>query len=367
MRTTCLPGLRAALVWGASWMLVACSAVKADRAAPPPEPVRSDLIFSHALHQEQGAECETCHEGVAESKDLRRRHSPTKATCAECHEVKDKQECGKCHPDPKRASKLTRAPSSSRMNFSHASHAKRAKDCKVCHATAVVATSLAEVPRPKMRGDCFSCHNHLKEYRRASCKRCHQSLNRFPIKYVSSFNHQGNFLKEHSRWARASADLCATCHDQGYCADCHSSRAGMLASRKQADRSGRRFIHRGAWISRHAAASRADPGSCTRCHSSKTCASCHRSRGISASRLATSKATRSPHPPSWLTPGSPNSHGRSARRRITQCASCHDRGSLTNCIRCHKSVARGGLGLRPHPPGWERGGKTSDKVCLYCH
>ena len=54
--TTGLPGRCAALIWGASWMLVACSAVKADRGGPPPEPVRSDLIFSHALHQEQGAE-----------------------------------------------------------------------------------------------------------------------------------------------------------------------------------------------------------------------------------------------------------------------------------------------------------------------
>jgi len=349
--------------------LVACATVarkgnKATDEEGRPE-TRSELRFSHALHVEQEVECGTCHPKIEEAGDLTARHSPTKAVCAECHEVKEKKECAKCHPDPARARKLARRPSTSRLVFSHKGHVKRSKDCLACHAGAAVAKTLAAVPRPKMRGDCFGCHNHLKDYRSLRCKGCHERLTHHPIKFVSSFNHDGNFLKEHGRAARANADVCGSCHQQSFCADCHSQRATVLPSVKLADRPDRRFIHRGDWISRHAVASRADPGQCMRCHSAKSCARCHKARGIHAG--ASTARGRSPHPAGWLSPGSPNSHGREARRRITQCAACHDRGALSNCVKCHKSTKQGGLGLRPHPPGWSRGGKTTDKMCLICH
>jgi hypothetical protein len=348
--------------------LVACATVKKG---PGPKEKRgarqrrSELRFSHALHAEQEIGCDTCHAKLNQAGDLGRRHSPSKATCADCHEVKDKQACTTCHPDPRRARKLGQRPPSPGLIFSHRAHGKRVKECITCHAGAAVAKSLTAVPRPKMRGDCFACHNHLTDYRHMRCKRCHDRLSHHPIKVVSTFSHAGNFLKEHGRWARTSADLCGSCHQQSYCADCHSQRATVLPSVKLAERTDRRFIHRGDWISRHAAQSRADPGRCTKCHSEKRCASCHKARGIHAG--SSTARGRTPHPPGWLSPGSPNSHGLQARRRITQCAGCHDRGALSNCVRCHKSIARGGLGVRPHPPGWSRGSKRGHRVCLVCH
>jgi hypothetical protein len=353
--------------------LAACATSgKGDKERSPERRAREpDVIFSHVKHKGE-ADCDTCHKGVKGTTALKKRHSPAKAVCAECHEVKDKKECKKCHRDPARAAKLPRLPSTPGVIFSHAKHQKQAKECVVCHAGVAVAESLADLPRPKMKQDCLGCHNHLKEYRKLKCRACHQSLSYFPIRFVSAFNHEGNFLKEHGRWGRANADLCASCHDQTYCADCHSTRSGVKPSLKWAEQSGRRFIHRGDWLSQHALQSRGNPGNCTRCHSPKTCARCHRSRGIHVSSrvpAATPGAAaggRSPHPVDWLSPTSPNGHGREARRRITHCASCHDRGALSNCVRCHRSTARGGLGLRPHPPGWSRSNKAG-KPCVYCH
>jgi len=316
------------------------------------------ILFPHDTHVDQEVECLTCHAGADKSGSLKIRHSPTKKVCADCHEVEDKKECVKCH----RKSASAR-PLAARLHFSHKDHQGRTKECLDCHAGAAVAPTLAKVQRPRMRQDCFRCHNHLQQYRRLRCKVCHHSLSQYPLNSISAFNHEGDFLKEHKRWGRSNGDLCGTCHGQSFCADCHTSRGLKRPSVRLAERGDRAFIHRGDWISRHAPASRADPGQCSRCHSPKACARCHRASGISAS----ASGSRSPHPAGWLSPASPNSHGQQARQRIAQCASCHDRGTLTNCVRCHKSAARGGLGLRPHPPGWNRGGKQSDKVCLYCH
>ena len=347
--------------------LAACAGVRGGepRKASSPRPRPIELNFSHAKHVEQGAECKTCHKGIEAADSLAARHGPSMKDCAECHsdEVANKGKCGMCHRDVKqaRAGGAWRPPTE-HLRFSHRRHA--AKDCVACHAGAAVATSLEGITPPKMRGDCFSCHRHLDDYRQLRCNGCHETLQRYPIASVSSFNHEGNFLREHGRWGRSNADLCQQCHSQTYCADCHSERATLLPGLKQAERVDRRFIHRGDWMSRHPIESRAAPSSCARCHSTKSCDRCHQAQGVSSSPAG---AGRSPHPPDWVKVGSPNSHGSEARRHIAQCAGCHDRGSLSNCVSCHRSTSKGGLGLRPHPPGWKRGGKTSDPVCLVCH
>jgi hypothetical protein len=325
-----------------------------------------EISFSHAKHVEQGAACTTCHKGVEGTDTLAGRHGPTMKDCAECHsEATDKAKCGLCHRDATRAKAgQSWRPPTEKLRFSHRTHAKRAKDCLGCHAGAAIATTLPAITPPKMRGDCFGCHNHLKDYRELRCNGCHQTLSRYPIASVSSFNHEGNFLRQHGRWARAQSDVCASCHNQSYCAECHSERSTVLPGVKQAERVDRQFIHRGDWLGRHPIESRAAPSSCARCHGTKSCDRCHQAQGISA---AASGTGRSPHPPDWLNPGSPNNHGGEARRHIAQCAGCHDRGAMSNCVRCHRSASKGGLGLRPHPPGWNRGGKSSNPMCLICH
>jgi hypothetical protein len=347
--------------------LLSCRQVQPKSTASQPITKRADndIIFSHAQHAKEDVECDSCHEGVEGAKDLSQVHRPNKETCADCHEVEEKETCKTCHRNVEQPGRLPRRSPTPRLVFSHASHIERGAECVACHTSAMVSNDLASIQRPRMRSECFSCHNHLADYRALRCKDCHEALSDFPIKFVSQFNHEGDFLHEHGRWAHSQPDLCATCHRQSYCADCHSQRAVLRPSVKLAEQVGQRFIHRGDWVTRHAVEAHANPQSCTRCHSNKSCNDCHSARGVSAT--TGQPGARSPHPPDWLNPASPNNHGLAARRQIVQCAGCHDQGSRTNCIDCHKTRQRGGVGINPHPPGWDRNGKNSNAMCKLCH
>ncbi|MCA9665009.1 MAG: cytochrome c3 family protein [Myxococcales bacterium] len=395
-------------ILGALLCVIAASGCQRGRptAAAPP----SEIIFSHQKHAGE-ASCSDCHGDVASTTKLAGRHGPTKKKCAECHEdeVADKTKCRMCHRTPATPGKLPRLPHTPHLRFSHEAHVARAqallakkpaaatadggnkktttkknkkagkagkagkadgdKACAVCHAKVVAAKSLDAVRRPKMR-ECFSaCHQHRDDYRALRCTGCHSSLRDYPIKAVSAFSHAAGWKKRHGRFARGNLDACASCHRQSYCAGCHSQRAGVRTGVTLPEGSGRRFIHAADWQARHAVAARATPMTCRRCHAAKSCNRCHSARGVSASSapLPGQRSPRSPHGAGWMLPGSPNSHGVAARRRTAQCAGCHDRGPKTNCITCHKTSARGGLGINPHPPGFSRGGKQSNSMCLYCH
>ena len=345
-------------------LLVSCSRRSARMGGQDDK--RPLVRFSHAKHNQMGVPCSKCHAGVAEAEHLTGKYGPTKPDCKQCHEqVYKPTQCTMCHVGTGTEGTLRKDPPTANLIFSHKAHVPRAKDCKKCHAEVVRGTSLATLPSPKMK-DCFGCHNHLEDYRKLRCGSCHKNLSRAPIKFISAFRHEGNFLKEHGRRARPQADLCRQCHTQSFCADCHSQRQVVVPGLKQMERGDRQFIHRGDWIGRHAMESSGKPGTCTRCHSPKQCEACHRKAGV-AQRLSVNKKSRTPHPTSWLNPMSPNNHGFAARRRITQCAACHDRGPQSNCIRCHSSVSRGGQGINPHPPGFSRGGKNRHRVCKLCH
>lgn len=324
------------------------------------------IRFSHAKHVRMKVPCGKCHVGIEDADRLSSKYNPRKKECKQCHEqVYKPGQCTMCHVGPGKPGGLSRTAPTPNLGFSHRAHAKRTKDCSTCHDSIMRSTTLAGFTRPKMR-DCFKCHNHLADYRALRCGGCHKSLAQFPIKFVSAFRHEGNFLKEHGRRARPQTDLCRRCHMQSFCADCHSQRQVVVPSIKMMDRTDRQFIHRGDWLSRHPMEVGSKPGTCIRCHSAKQCEACHRKAGV-AQRLTLKGKSISPHPRDWLNPMSPNNHGFSARRRITQCAACHDRGPQSNCVRCHRSVSRGGQGINPHPPGFDRGGKNRHPVCKLCH
>ena len=331
------------------------------------KPSNPTIRFSHAKHALMSIKCDKCHGKIASATALTGKHNPTKAHCKACHnQVKQPSRCTMCHVGPGKLTGFVKRPPTPNLQFNHQAHLKRVKGCDTCHGAIMRGATLATLQRPRMK-DCFGCHNHQRDYRVLKCGGCHKSLAEFPIKFVSAFRHEGDFLKEHGRRARSQTDLCRRCHTQSFCADCHSQRQVVLPGLKYMERADRQFIHRGDWLSRHPIEASGRAGMCVRCHSSKQCEKCHRSHGV-AQRISGSKSkSRSPHPADWLNPMSPNNHGIRARRRITQCAACHDRGPQSNCIRCHSSVARGGLGINPHPPGFDRGGKQQHRVCKLCH
>lgn len=317
----------------------------AAKEAKTKAPAKVQLGFSHAPHQGM-AECLDCHVGIDKSTSLAQRHIPAIAKCQECHEDKGPSE---------------RAAVDLHLVFGHAAHLPRVKgDCTVCHKVLPeMGQTVSTVPPMSA---CNSCHNHARDFANARCTGCHVDLKAFPLRPVSAFSHQGDFLRTHGPLARGGGvQTCMVCHDQTKCAECHSATTRPFKAELQfPEKVEAQLIHRGDFVAIHTIEAKANPASCRRCHGSAFCDSCHREQAISPS-LAN---PRTPHPPAqeWL-----RVHGREARANIVACAGCHDQGRKAVCVECHRSG-----GVNPHPPGYgTRHNLTSDvagnSMCRICH
>jgi hypothetical protein len=355
------------------WILFAVAALavapgckNARRASPPPERNLEQTSFPHSPHLEVG--CDTCHE-AAKWNRLGEYRAPTASKCEECHDRKTPADQAKFSP-PVREARQTYE-----LRFSHADHVeivpmqrgtKGDATCTYCHEV---------LPEPGEKRDvtpamdtCTSCHHHEQEVAEAKCTPCHVSLKRFPAKPLTQFTefaHQGNFIREHGRLAKAGAETCAQCHDQTYCSNCHATATLPMKPELRFPENVRSdFIHRGDYISRHHLEAESDPALCRRCHGSEFCESCHREH-----RLTT---TNNPHASlgggrRWI-----DEHGQAARRNIVACAGCHDENALGgagNCASCH--AVGGSARVNPHPPSWSRSHELSDTrdnaMCRTCH
>jgi hypothetical protein len=323
---------------------------------------RDEIRIPHGRHLELGMGCPVCHEGQEQSTALGQVPLPSEARCMLCHGgQKAEGNCGFCHtaPDAPR----TYARREPRLRLDHVAHLERVdQDCTACHTKAKKAGAFERVTPPMSA--CMECHEHRRQYAEARCEVCHVDMQRYALRPVTAFSHEGNFLKDHERAARASAASCAQCHEQSFCAECHASTLAVRPEVKLVERVDRRFIHVGDFLGRHAMESRADSTTCRKCHGGSFCDSCHRVQGLSAA----SQRTMKPHPEGFMTPGSPHFHGQAARRDIASCAACHDQGAQSNCVQCHHV---GGIGGNPHPPGWSlRHGREEinrNGMCLACH
>lgn len=113
--------------------------------------------------------------------------------------------------------------------------------------------------------------------RREFCTRCH-GYKKEPIDY-ERYNHTALFTDSHRLVAYQDERVCALCHSQSFCSDCHATRVELKPSIKNPTENYRRMQHRGDFLSRHRIDGRVDPVSCYRCHgnprSATTCQSCH--------------------------------------------------------------------------------------------
>ena len=340
------------LVWLALGMLVsAILAACADRAAPR---------FPHRMHL---AEIECGTEG-----------KPECLTCASCHAVSERDRahklpqgelCIRCHrEDAHEVLPLLRTRPqrvSGAIQFNHDQHlAMRGirGQCVGCHS-GVVREGGATLP-PMSR--CFSCHEHEQQWQKGKCAPCHVQANLERTLPESFLRHDQAFARGHGQVAQQERQLCQACHTESQCDDCHDVTQDLTVERRRPERILRTYVHRGDFLTRHMIEAESQPSRCLRCHTAETCDSCHVARGVSGNRIG----ARSPHPPRWVgsDPGVRSLHGREARRDILSCASCHDQGPATNCIRCH-SV--GGVGGNPHPDGWQSTLTESSTMCRYCH
>jgi hypothetical protein len=326
------------------------------RSAPPRDAAtRAPTTFPHEKHS--GFECTDCHTEIAKSTALGQAKLPGVAKCEECHDRSAPEDKAKFTPP-------TRPARQYEIRFDHAAHLKRVPkgDCTVCHKS-LPAPGEPWKPTPPMAA-CTACHNHQVDFAEARCAPCHVSLKRFPLKPVTEYAHQGDWIKEHGKLAKGSAETCAACHEQTYCAQCHTPDTGpMRPEIRFPEKVESGFIHRGDFLSRHQIEAQASPASCRKCHGSYFCDSCHSEQGLST-RPGTLNP-REPHPqPDWMTKGSGNFHGDAARANIVSCAGCHDQGAASICVLCHRSG--GAAGVNIHPPSFKRTDKTRP-MCRACH
>ena len=355
-RRTVLPVLLGALALGLS----ACSS---GYWKSKPRRGRDEIRFSHVKHKEVQVDCLSCHEEIYDANALDKSFLPPESKCMECHkEQKEKKDCAMCHKDPGHPEKYPAR--TSKVKIGHAKHIELVKeDCSKCHTTLPEYVRKNEPTAPMEQ--CFQCHEHEQQYKQGRCDVCHDDLGRYPIKPVSAFTHDTNFVATHNEIARASATPCAQCHEQTFCSECHAQTAPMKIALKYPERVERNFIHRNDWISRHGIEENSSPTTCSRCHGRSFCDDCHRIQNLTPG----GKNPRSPHPRGWVSPGGgAESHGHAARNEIESCAACHDQGAASNCVECHRV---GGVGGSPHPASWvgrhSRDEINGNAMCKYCH
>jgi hypothetical protein len=295
--------------------------------------------------------CNTCHTPSA----IDRVHKlPESALCIDCHEKDLHRMAAVVAVKPERQS--------GEITFAHEPHLKMAGidgQCVPCHA------GVLEPGRPNIppMSQCFSCHEHEREWKAAVCSPCHADKDLRRTLPRTFLRHDQSFARNHGQLAAEQGQLCESCHAQADCDECHDLSKELGIERQNPELIERNFVHRGDFVTRHAIEAESQPAKCARCHTPETCDACHAARGVSG---ALSNG-RSPHPPGWIgsNTNTRSFHGIEARRSILECAGCHDQGPATNCIRCHKVGAYGG---NPHPGGSFTSSRSpNQEMCRYCH
>ncbi len=296
--------------------------------------------------------CASCHAGV---RDETKSKSPGVGQCSACHDDAAKQ-LERFTKDAPAEPLLGKA-----IVFSHSQHLDLPKiggQCVKCHS-GVVSDESGATRFPPM-SSCLNCHQD--EFDRGRCTPCHAQRDLVQLLPQSFMRHDAGWMRGHGPAASRQQVVCNQCHTESTCNDCHDLKQTLTLEKRLPERIDKELVHRGDFLSRHSIEAASQPAKCLSCHTTSTCDGCHVERGVSANRVG----SVNPHPLGWVGPDtdSANFHGRAARRDILSCASCHDRGPATNCIRCHK--VGGGAG-NPHPAGWSSSRTPGSAMCRYCH
>jgi len=233
----------------------------------------------------------------------------------------------------------------------------------------------------------FAQKESHKEYaglKIADCNECHQGSG-------VALNHDADWTRGHRLLAQKGAPNCAECHGQSFCLDCHKG-GGIDADLSTANYK-RDYVpksHRNDFLEIHPIKARDNPQTCTRCHDQKYCAQCHsRFKGtdlefqshrrqfsdIKLSAIGPTHAGFTPADCQLCHPGGllpthqwAGDHAREARRNLQACQSCHGDGDV--CMTCHS--ARTGLRVSPHPRNWDSvknkyRDRSNGRTCRKCH
>ncbi len=115
---------------------------------------------------------------------------------------------------------------------------------------------------------------------RPVCTQCHESEPlKAAFKPYAVFDHTDAFVKNHRFQAGRDSAICASCHAQSFCSDCHAGKTMMTPSTKLANRPDRAQPHRAGYLTLHRMEGKLDPGSCFKCHgraNNDKCTACHK-------------------------------------------------------------------------------------------
>ncbi|EDM74794.1 hypothetical protein PPSIR1_11065 [Plesiocystis pacifica SIR-1] len=381
----------------------------------PPQELR--VRMNHGKHLAAGVQCKQCHTRIETSALASQNDLPTGEACDLCHGDQhpavngrtqgDAAHCADCHThvDEQRVTATTRIPKP-RLIFSHQAHLQRGAACEDCHGD-MAKVGLATQAQLPSEADCLACHQGKPKpkpgadvlpgakptWASATCSTCHPSgadgrletapfgdptapklLPRGPS--ARGAGHDLAFVEDHRGIAKADPSLCAACHDDEFCADCH---AGPIRPMR---------IHAGDYLSTHAIDAKAASQDCSSCHRLQSeCKACHLRVGVGTSSDPDGDGSGSEsrfglgsslsfHPPGWASADAGGAlgggHARAAQKNISACVSCHDEDS---CLACHATTdaATPGLGASPHGPGFANSTRCAAlerrnrRACLRCH
>ncbi len=277
-------------------------------------PVRDTrgLVFSHAFHIGQGAECAACHADVAGVEAGEHIPLPPMATCNTCHDdAQASNACESCHTNLA----LLRPVEHNESDFlrHHKQLALRdGANCLSCHTEEGCAEchNGAELVSVTVPGSDLQVPNGPRLFAIARG----QGQNKLKV-------HDAGFRFTHGVLVQQRSSECQTCHDaQDFCSTCHMAGGNINQG------SFRPFSH-------------SQPGFTT--------------VGVGSGG---------------------GLHAREARRDIEACASCHDvQAADPTCVLCHvDNDGIRGTNPRTHEPGFMAGEKGDwhedpGANCYVCH
>ena len=127
------------------------------------------------------------------------------------------------------------------------------------------------------QGDRIPLQHPQEEGDLRKCSECHETeADGFPFR---RYEHTPLYGENHRFTAIGSQQVCAICHQDSFCSDCHGQGAAMKPSLKNHGDTRRAMPHRGDYLTRHRIDGKINPTKCFRCHGSpkaaKTCMPCH--------------------------------------------------------------------------------------------
>lgn len=271
--------------------------------------------FVHKTHENEGLDCDTCHE----QDDNGWPGMPDHEVCSACHDIdqdKPDESCTRCHTRPDHSVDSLVKKIGEEVIFTHKAHIDGEVECITCHDD----VNRRALSAPNTMKWCMDCHAKNKPELN-ECSTCHTQLKKdekptqrkgAPIAH----DNMQLWEKVHGRESQEDMEFCLICHDQETsCEECHQRKAP-----EGHNLAWRRKSHgvRAAW----------DRQNCAVCHEEETCDRCHK------------KTEPENHRGAWGFPV--NRH----------CISCHFPPDKSECAMCHEDISHSAALPSPHNLGW---------------